>query len=116
MLKTKWVFVLKIFMEQLQIVSESPLSYCKETLRIGDATRAQNFQFRYLQNGCRTFVADAFSQFYGALSIPCENMFSALFSRRFGLFHDQMGLGNYKNSYRELRCWAFRFSHLVNKC
>ena len=43
MLKTKWVFVLKIFMEQLQIVSESPLSYCKETLRIGDATRAQNF-------------------------------------------------------------------------
>ena len=43
MSERKWVFVLKSFMEQLQIVSESPLSYCKETLRISDATRAQNF-------------------------------------------------------------------------
>ena len=52
MSERKWVFVLKIFMEQLQIVSESPLSYYTKILRIDDATQAQNFQFRYLKNGC----------------------------------------------------------------
>ena len=41
----------------------------------------------------------------------------------FGLFlvykrflNDYKGSGSHKNSYRELRCWAFRFSYVVNTC